>query len=555
MTDVPAILRADLAAAFPNSPRLVRTFEDLFLALTEAKATADASATADVHGAPVLLTAANGAFASGSVLTQGDGISFTEADGTLTIAAGDTIPVIDGGFPVTFITTAETNLILPTVGQVATILDIGSVVGALTAADIAFTPTGAIGSTNVQAAIAELDTEKLAVTAYTAADVFAKVLTLDGAGSGLDADLLDGQSSAYFLARANHTGSQLAATISDFSTAADARIAAAVGVTVQAYDPQLAAVAGLTPAADQVIYWTGATAAAMTSLTTYGRSLIDDVDAATARATLGLVIGTNVQAWDADLDAIAGLTSAADRLPYFTGSGTAALATFTAAGRALVDDADATAQRATLGLGTAATAATGTSGTTVPLLDGANTWSGANTFNSTFTLGNATGPALTIGTNRSAAAWGNSGLNHRTNPNTLTDTSTAAAGTVAGMVANSYGTPTFAATNAMTATHAATMYIAGAPAAGSNMTLTNAWALRVASGDVSIVDNLVMGGVVKVGANQVVGARKTGWALPTGTISRATFDTATVTTAQLAQRVYGMLTDFYSTAGHGLLGA
>jgi hypothetical protein len=178
-------------------------------------------------------------------------------------------------------------------------------------------------------------------------------------------------------------------------------------------------------------------------------------------------------------------------------------------------------------LGTAATAATGTSGTTVPLLDGANTWSGANTFNSTFTLGNATGPALTIGTNRSAAAWGNSGLNHRTNPNTLTDTSTAAAGTVAGMVANSYGTPTFAATNAMTATHAATMYIAGAPAAGSNMTLTNAWALRVASGDVSIVDNLVMGGVVKVGANQVVGARKTGWTAATGTAARTTWATHT----------------------------
>ena len=40
----------------------------------------------------------------------------------------------------------------------------------------------------------------------------------DGAGSGLDADLLDAQSGAYYLARANHTGTQAAATISDFDT-------------------------------------------------------------------------------------------------------------------------------------------------------------------------------------------------------------------------------------------------------------------------------------------------------------------------------------------------
>lgn len=84
-------------------------------------------------------------------------------------------------------------------------------------------------------------------------------------------------------------------------------------------------------------------------------NLSDVANAGTARSNLGLSIGSDVQAHDADLDAISGLTSAADRIPYYTGSGTAALAIFTSAGRALVDDASTSAQRTTLGLGTGAT--------------------------------------------------------------------------------------------------------------------------------------------------------------------------------------------------------
>lgn len=71
--------------------------------------------------------------------------------------------------------------------------------------------------------------------------------------------------------------------------------------------------------------------------------------ASAARTALGLAIGSDVQAYDAELAAIAGLVSAADKLPYFTGLGTAAVSDFTAAGRALIDDATAAAQLVTLG--------------------------------------------------------------------------------------------------------------------------------------------------------------------------------------------------------------
>jgi len=62
---------------------------------------------------------------------------------------------------------------------------------------------------------------------------------------------------------------------------------------------------------------------------------------------------------DAGLTSIAGLTTSADKMIYATASDTYAVTDLTAAGRALLDDADAAAQRTTLGLGTAATSDTG----------------------------------------------------------------------------------------------------------------------------------------------------------------------------------------------------
>lgn len=192
----------------------------------------------------------------------------------------------------------------------------------------------------------------------------------------------------------------------------------------QALDAELTALAGLVSAADRLPYFTGIGAASLATFTSFARTLIDDVDAAAARTTLGLgtaalsatgdfdaagaaaaaqaasqpldsdltaiaalsttsfgrsllaladaaalrtagglVIGTDVEAHDADLTAIAALVSAANKVPYATGAQAWALADLTAAGRALIDDADASAQRTTLGLGTLATQSGTFSGT------------------------------------------------------------------------------------------------------------------------------------------------------------------------------------------------
>lgn len=56
----------------------------------------------------------------------------------------------------------------------------------------------------------------------------------------------------------------------------------------QGSDAGLTSIAGLTTAADNMIYTTALDTYAVTTLTAYARTLLDDVDAATARTTLGL---------------------------------------------------------------------------------------------------------------------------------------------------------------------------------------------------------------------------------------------------------------------------
>lgn len=68
------------------------------------------------------------------------------------------------------------------------------------------------------------------------------------------------------------------------------------------------------------------------------------------RTDIGLAIGTNVQAYDATLQSLSALGTAADRYAYTNGIDTWVEGTITAAGRAILDDANAAAQRTTLAL-------------------------------------------------------------------------------------------------------------------------------------------------------------------------------------------------------------
>ena len=80
----------------------------------------------------------------------------------------------------------------------------------------------------------------------------------------------------------------------------------------QPLDALLAAIAALSMVADRYIYGTGTDTVALGTITAFARTLLDDVDQAAARTTLALTPGTDVQAYSAQLAAIAALSPSND---------------------------------------------------------------------------------------------------------------------------------------------------------------------------------------------------------------------------------------------------
>jgi hypothetical protein len=139
---------------------------------------------------------------------------------------------------------------------------------------------------------------------------------------------------------------------------------------IGATTPAAATFTNLTVSTGSTINFSGATVSnggTFTTVTISGGSITGITDlaiadggtgastASAARTNLGVAIGTDVQAYDAGLQSISGLTTTADQMIYTTSSDTYATTSLTSAGRALLDDASASAQRTTLGLGTLAT--------------------------------------------------------------------------------------------------------------------------------------------------------------------------------------------------------
>lgn len=129
-------------------------------------------------------------------------------------------------------------------------------------------------------------------------------------------------------------------------------------------------------------------------------------------------------------------------------------------------------------------------------------WDDANNYHG---IGTASPTArLHLAGAQSASAWTTAGIALRVASATYTDTSSS--GTVTNQHASVFEIPTFAASSSTTYTHAATLQIRGNVAAGSNVSITNAYALYVLAGNSRFDDTVAIGTANTVSRLSIGGA-------------------------------------------------
>lgn len=131
----------------------------------------------------------------------------------------------------------------------------------------------------------------------------------------------------------------------------------------------------------------------------------------------------------------------------------------------------------------------------------------------------------------SASSWTTSGIGIRFAGGTFTDTTSS--GTVNDQAINSIQSPTVAASSATTYTNYSTLRIAGAPVAGTNVTITNGYALYLASGASRFDGQIGIGGAPTTTSRLIVNAGTADLSAitTTGNVSTSISGRATVTFA------------------------